>query len=831
VVASICCRTALAITLVSVLRAAEPATIYNIRTVAGSSFTGDGKPAPGAILLQPEGLAFDEHGAMYLADPGDNRVRKVDSSGRISTFAGSGFGSLHGDGGPVATSGLNAPYDVCTDRSGNVYIADLGNARVRKVSRDGVITTVAGGGLLTPDPAAPRRATEVQLVQPRNIAVDIRGNLYISDFGAHRVYQVTPDGNLSVLAGSGEPGTTDDAGGATQSKLSSPAGLAVDEAGNVYIADSGSRFVKRVFGQRMWTVRDAAGRAVEFVTPTSIALDRAGALYVADGSAIVTTVSPAGVLSFQPVAAKSLTLDAAGRLFFVSGRQVQRFDNPGIAIIAGTGLAGLSGDGRPASEWRFSAPSGIAQDSLGNLYIADTGNGRVRQLTPSGTLTTLIAGLERPVALAVDSSDRLYVADSAAGTIQRYNRGAISVFSRGVDGKPYVRPSGLAVDKAGNVFVADTGNNVIRKISTDGAVTTVAGGGGLAEDSQPLRIRLTGPCGLSFDSEGNLWFTEAGSGMVRKLTPSGRLSTLKLDLKEPRGIQVDSKGLIYIADTGAHRVIAATSAGEWWPVAGSGDRGISDAEGAALDVSMLFPSDILLQSDGRITVADAGSGRIQELIPAKVTSPSPDKPLPAALTVVHAATMKNDAVAPGQIIVLRGQTMIDENSGTAGEIEITVDGVAGSVLSASGSQIVGLLPRGLIAGRSELHLSYKGVERGRVPVTINRIAPGVFTMQDGKGQALALNEDGSINSVAKPAARGSIITIYGTGVGTASFEASVEIGGYPAEILYAGSAPGQPGMFQLNVRTPSGFAPSGVQPLVVDINGTRTQEAVTVMTR
>ena len=238
-------------------------------------------------------------------------MRKVDSSGRIATLAGSGYGSLHGDSGPASASRVNAPYDVCTDRAGNVYIADLGNARIRRISTDGSIATVAGGGLLNPDPITARQATEVQLIQPRNIAIDERGVLYISDFGAHRIYQVTSDGKLSVFAGTGEPGTTDDAAIATAAKLSSPAGLAVDAAGNVFVADSGSRFVKRVFGQRMWTVRDSGGRAVEFATPTSIAVDRAGTLYVADGSSIVTTVNAAGSLSFLPVAARSLALDPA----------------------------------------------------------------------------------------------------------------------------------------------------------------------------------------------------------------------------------------------------------------------------------------------------------------------------------------------------------------------------------------------------------------------------------------------------------------------------------------------------------------------------------------
>ena len=303
---------------------ATPQT-YSIRTLAGTSYAGDGLPATSAVLLQPEGVAFDAAGNMYIADAADNRVRKVDSTGRISTIAGDGTAS---------SSGLNAPYDVCVDLAGNVYVADLGNARVLKIARNGVTSTVAGG------PGA-----RVQLVQPRNVAVDNRGTVYISDFGANRVYQLTTDGVLTHFAGNGEPGISEDGVLAIQSKLSGPAGLAIDIAGNVYVADSGNKRVRRISGGMMTTLRDSAGRPVEFSTVSSVAVDRSLNLYAADGSSVVTRINAFGQIGFVSSNARSVGVDNAGRLYVASGDRVQRVENASITPVAGSGLGAFAGDG------------------------------------------------------------------------------------------------------------------------------------------------------------------------------------------------------------------------------------------------------------------------------------------------------------------------------------------------------------------------------------------------------------------------------------------------------------------------------------------------------
>lgn len=182
---------------------------YSIETVAGSGWVGDGGPAASAILLQPEGLAADANGNLYIADAADQRVRKVTPGGMIQTVAGTGVRGFAGDGGPATSAQLNSPYGLACDAKGNLYIADLGNARVRKVTPDGTITTIAGGG--TP-----------ALSEPRNLALDGGGNLYISDFTGQRVYRLGTDGTLVTAVGTGVAGFSGDGGPATQAQLSFP---------------------------------------------------------------------------------------------------------------------------------------------------------------------------------------------------------------------------------------------------------------------------------------------------------------------------------------------------------------------------------------------------------------------------------------------------------------------------------------------------------------------------------------------------------------------------------------------------------------------------------
>lgn len=301
--------------LLSLLGAACFAATYTIQTVAGANNAGDGGSALSAALVQPEGIAVDASGNVYVSDAAGNRVRMIAPDGSIQTVAGTGVAGFAGDGGPSAAAELNQPYGLAFDSTGNLYIADLGNARVRKVTMDGMIQTVAGGGAFAATSQGQGGpATSAQLIEPRNVTLDPGGSLYISDFGANQVYNVAGDGTLTLVAGTGVPGFWGDGASALLAQLNSPAGLAIDSAGELYIADSANGCVRKVYNGVIMTV---------FITPgpTGLALGSTGALYIA-ASSYVGTVSQQtpGISSAFDVA-----VDHAGDLFATSGGFVSRF--------------------------------------------------------------------------------------------------------------------------------------------------------------------------------------------------------------------------------------------------------------------------------------------------------------------------------------------------------------------------------------------------------------------------------------------------------------------------------------------------------------------------
>jgi sugar lactone lactonase YvrE len=281
---------------------------YVIQTVAGSDDTGNGGQALSAALSQPEGIAVDGAGNVYFADAAVHRVRKIAPDGSIQTVAGTGVAGFAGDGGPATAALLNQPYGLAIDRAGNLYIADLGNARVRKVAIDGNIQTVAGGGTLPASSTGQGGpATSAQLAQPRNVALDAADSLYISDFGANQLYQVTSSGILSLIAGSGVAGFTGVGTSALLAQLDAPAGLTLDPDGAIYFADSGNNSIRKVYNGVIITVFHTPG-------PTGVALDSTGVLYVAAASYFGTVSAQiAGVAS-----ARDVTLDTAGNVYFTS---------------------------------------------------------------------------------------------------------------------------------------------------------------------------------------------------------------------------------------------------------------------------------------------------------------------------------------------------------------------------------------------------------------------------------------------------------------------------------------------------------------------------------
>ncbi|HMD69739.1 MAG TPA: hypothetical protein VKF41_00265 [Bryobacteraceae bacterium] len=385
-----------------------------ITTVAGNGtqgFSGDNGLATSAELNFPAGVAVDSAGNLYIPEPYNNRIRKV-SNGVITSVVGN---SLSGDNGPATSAQLSSPNAVAWDSAGNLYIADSG--RIRKVS-NGVITTVAGIGTFgfSGDNGP---ATSAQLNYPGSVAVDPAGNLYIADTGNHRIRKVS-GGVITTVAGNGTMGFSGDNGPATSAHLNYPRGVAVDSAGNLYIADSYNFRVRKVSSGVITTVAgngapgfgggdNGPATSAPLSLPRGIAVDSAGNLYIAEfnssrirkvSGGVISTVTGNGTPGFSgdngPAIGAQLNdpegvaVDSAGNLYIADfgNSRIRKVSNGMISTIAGNGTPGFSGDGGPATSAQLAYPEGVAADSAGNLYVADTSNYRVRILTPTGAPCT-----------------------------------------------------------------------------------------------------------------------------------------------------------------------------------------------------------------------------------------------------------------------------------------------------------------------------------------------------------------------------------------------------------------------------------------------------------
>jgi sugar lactone lactonase YvrE len=315
-------------------------------------------------------VAVDTAGNLYIADSSNNRVRKVSTSGTITTVAGNGSSGHWGDGGTATNAGLASPWGVAVDAAGNLYIADSDNHRVRKVSMSGTITTVAGsgttgysGGGYSGDGGP---ATGATLNNPYGVAVDTSGSLYIADTYNSRVRKVSTSGTITTIAGSTTQGLSGDGGPATDAGLAFPYGVAVDSAGNVYIADTDNHRVRKV--STSGTITTIAGSGTTGYS---------GGGYSGDGGPATSArlFNPYGV-----------AVDAAGNVYIADtdNSRVREVSTLGtITTIAGTGSFGLSGDGGRATIATLYSPYGVAVDMAGNLYVADTYNNRIRKVSAS----------------------------------------------------------------------------------------------------------------------------------------------------------------------------------------------------------------------------------------------------------------------------------------------------------------------------------------------------------------------------------------------------------------------------------------------------------------
>lgn len=632
-----------------------------ITTVAGnglSGYSGDGGPAPRASLANPRDVAIDGAGNMYIADSGNNRIRKVDRAGKISTFAGTATGAYGGDGGPATQASLNFPSGVAADADGNVYISDTINSRIRKVDHFGVITTFAGVGVPSFfGDGGP--ATRAGLALPDGLAFDAAGNLYIADAFNNRIRKVDRSGTITTVAGSGLTGGSyaslaggtysGDGGPATQARLAEPADVAADGAGNVYIADAGNNRIRRIDGRGVITTVAGNGQA-----------GSAG-----DGGS-ATNARLAYPLSVATRSGGFVLSDS-------NNHRIRAVDQSGvIKTVAGGSPSHVPpalGDGGPASRASLSIPRDVVIDGEGSILIADTGNNRIRKVDRHGVITTVAgngdfgdpssdngdggtaveARLAQPRGVAVAADGTIYIADSYNHRIRKVDPGGRITTVAGpgpwnCDGyMPYqgddgpaeqaslCGPEDVALDSDGNLYIADTGNGRIRKVDREGTITTVAGAGlfaGNPRDGGPAtQALLSGPTGIALDQDGDLFIAEAYACKIRKvdrssglistvagrgtcgLSGDGRPATQAL-LSSPERVTLDPAGDLFISDTGNNRVRRVDRSGMITTVAGNSEFGFAGEGGPSRRASLAAPAGLV--SDGKsLFIADSGNDRVR----------------------------------------------------------------------------------------------------------------------------------------------------------------------------------------------------------------------------
>jgi sugar lactone lactonase YvrE len=408
------------------------------------------------ISFQPghhPGIATDGLGNIFVADDLNNTIRRITPSGSVSTLAGK-VESVGSEDGIGADARFAGPRGVATDSLGNVYVADEQNHTIRKINSAGKVSTLAG----TPEKggSADGIGMEARFNFPEALAQDIQGTLYVSDAGNHTIRKILPAGVVSTLAGTaGLSGSAD--GDGAQARFYYPTGVAVDRAGNVYVADNWNNRIRRI---------SAAGAVST--------LAGSGAVGSADGEGATASFricyKEFDYLSMREVSycgPAGLATDAAGNVYVtdVYNHTIRKIDPAGrVSTLAGTPRSAGSVDGVGAQA-RFAGPRGIATDSLGNVYVADTGNLTIRKITPDGTVSTLAGATGLPGSADGNGKDARFGAC--------WQVAMIGIVCQG--------PVAIATNGAADLYVADVGNRTIRKVTPAGAVTTVVGVAGANE--------------------------------------------------------------------------------------------------------------------------------------------------------------------------------------------------------------------------------------------------------------------------------------------------------------------------------------------------------------
>lgn len=800
---------------------------YLVTTLIGNNpGPGTDGPALEATFAAVSDLTLDTDGNLYIVDSG--RIRRVSPDGMIHTIAGTGKYESTGDGGPAVQAGI-WPQTLIVDTDGTIYFAEPIFHRVRRITPDGYIHTVAGTGVAGGS-GLNGPATSLQLHGPSSVAADSAHNLYIADPGNRRIIKVSPEGTATEFATDViVQSITIGSDGALYSGQMGDGLTRWDSQGNIteHFGDFDSSLLKAgpggVIYDYSYFLRQLYRLDPGSQTPVLVPVGTIDAFAVAIDGTLYTCangiVVKVGASGNTPVAgaagstfgARNFALDGAG-LVYTGGNPVRKINlaTGDVTVVAGTGVSGYSGDGGPAVNATLSYAGPITVSPLGEVYFGD--GTRVRKVDRAGIITT-VAGID------------------AYG----YNGDNIPATQAALYGL-----GGIALSPAGELYLSDNANHRIRRVDGRGIITTVVGNGiiGPSGDGGPAAAaELAYPGAILFDSTGNLYIADQGGTQVRMVTPGGTISTIgKGSSGYWAGMDRDAVGNFYLTGQYPCAIWKISPAGVVEQIAGAGPCGLLGDAGPALSAQLLAPADIRVAADGTLLFADGGR-YLRKLEPANIFP----------LTVVNAGSWLNNPLAPGELVTLywtglatppaTTATVVDGRfPATLADTQVLFDGAAAPMLYVDSQQINTVVPYA-VAGRAAtaIQVVSGGKQSNTIGMPVQPVSPGLFAI---------VNADYSRNGPQAPAARGGVVVLFGTGGGQAtpagdglvtpgagSLGAAVtaRIDGLPAVVDYAGPAPGLiSGVFQINIRIPEA-AHSGSVPLTLVIGQTPAESGIQVV--
>src|SRR6204780_1320384 len=690
-------------------------TIYAGNNTAG--FSANGTAAASTLTDEPYGAAVDGNGNLYYSDSQNCAVREI-VGGVVKTIAGNGNCGFSGDGGQATSASLGFLQGIALDGLGNLFIADTGNAVIRRVVlATGIISTYAG----TPDtqgfPTSGVSAASTQLAYPAGVATDANGNLFIADEGDNIVCRVDVTSKIiTIVAGTGAASFSGDGGPATSATLNEPDGLAVDSAGNIYISDALNAVVREVSASG-----PNAGEIQTIVGNTTFGFSGDG------GPALSAELTnPAGLFVDSSTGNLWIADYWANRI-----RLYSPGNNKQITTVVGNGLVG---DGGPATSASFYFPRTPQLDSEGNLYIVDAENDRIREVDTSGNIWAGVgpgipwaipslpcgdggpatsALIFMPRTVTIEANGDLLVSDDGDNRIREVSGGIINTIvgsgnqcgpGQGQvplpcgDGGPALSASvndarGAVRDTVGNLYFVDAQDNRVREVNTGGTIATIAGGG--TNDTAPtgcsngtytgdggpaVNATLNCPLGLDIDSQGNLYVADTHNNVIRKIdtgspriittiagtgpaghTGDGGLAT-SATLNSPDRVSVNGAGNFFISDSGNNVIRRVDGTSKIiTEFAGTGNFAFGGDGGPAVSASFATPVGVVVTPEGNMYVGDVFNNRIRKVLLtpnialSSTTAAFANQPISASATLPVTLTNSGDApVAISDIAITEG---------------------------------------------------------------------------------------------------------------------------------------------------------------------------------